>query len=57
MKYENSVRCISCLKRPVAWSGHFHKGKKIIIAGFCDKHREKVCPNYKGCQGCYGRRK
>lgn len=39
------------------WSGHFHRDRKIVIAGFCEAHRSSLrAPNVGNCEGCFGKR-
>lgn len=55
--YGYARRCFSCLRRPVMWTGHFHRKHKNIIAGFCERHRHDKVQTRETCIGCYGTKK
>jgi len=48
--------CIVCFSNAVTYTGHVHKSKKKVIAGWCEQHDNcsSLPDSNKKCIGCYG---
>lgn len=58
MKELQTVNCLVCGKPAETYSGHVHKDKKKVTAGFCGRH-PKAARKFSfrplvNCKGCYG---
>jgi hypothetical protein len=57
MRHWATSRCLACRGVVTSHGGHVHRGREIILAGWCAKHkwgaklRRRVKPR---CAGCYG---
>lgn len=59
---EETIKCLACPKTASSHSGHVHKGKRVLLAGWCREHSlaktSIVMPRaHKYCRGkgCFGK--
>ena len=61
MKELQTINCIICGKPAKSYTGHVHRGKTTVIAGFCNRHprgsRKFSYRPIPDCEGCYGKYK